>query len=68
MIKGPGGVSFVGRSSLSRRVLYWRFHCIYDLVIQVYTDEAHSLSGVRRHSYQLIADFLRDSFDLPYTS
>ena len=28
MVKGPGGVSFVGRSSLSQRVLNRRFHCI----------------------------------------
>ena len=27
MVKGPGGASFVGRLSLSRRVLYRRFHC-----------------------------------------
>ena len=29
MVKGPGGVSFVERSSLSRRVLYQRFHCMH---------------------------------------
>ena len=28
MGKGSRSVSFVGRLSLSRRVLYWRFHCI----------------------------------------
>ena len=28
MAKRPGGVSFVGRASLSQRVLYRRFHCI----------------------------------------
>ena len=26
MVRGPGGVSFVGRLSISRRVLSWKFH------------------------------------------
>ena len=45
MVEGPGGVSFVGRSSLSRSVLYRRFHCIILQVNYVYTSRVELLHG-----------------------